>query len=267
MKTINQFTKALLTGILIFTFIAVHAQDYRTIRVNGTIVHEKTNTPLESGTVFEEDDNLIFQSYNSIATVINSQKGRLILKPDNTDLAYAKASYTPAMSNISSRSGAFMTALDLKNHMDGKYVFYDEMILQINPDIFPMNEDKYFFLRYNYNGDTINKKLAFSNDTLFIVSADVFSIDATPVDNSKIETVELWYMQRDLGNKITLLSSFIPVIIDNEQLKNELAIIFEVYADRPEEEKISEAISFIHEFYGTSNQENFSKWLHANMNK
>ncbi len=267
MKTLNIILKSTIAVFLILTFINTQAQEYKTIRVNGTILLEKNNTPLQSGTEFEEDDNLVFKSYNSLATVINAQKGRFILKPDNTDLAYAKASYTPAMSNISSRSGSFITALDLKNHLDGKYVFYEEMFLQINPEIFPMSDNKYFFLRYMYEGDTINKKLAFSKDTLFIVTSQVFSIDNNPVDYSKVNNIELWYMQRDLGNKITLISSFEPVIINNEELKSELAIIFEAYSDKSEEEKISEAISYIHEFYGTSNQENFRSWLHENMEK
>ena len=261
MKSFDIFAKQAIAVLFLMLFIGATAQDYRTIRVNGTIVLERENIPLETGTVFEEEDNLIFKTQNSIATVINPQKGRFILRPDNTDLAYARASYTPAMSNISSRSGAFMTALDLKNHLDGRYVFFDENYLTINPEIFPMNEEKFFFLRYQYNGDTINKKLAFNHDTLLIRPHEVFSIDNTPVDYTSVNEVELWYMERDEGNKITLLNKFEPVVINNDELMQELQIIFDIYSDKPEKQVRQEAFSYIHEFYGTLNKENFEYWM------
>ncbi len=267
MKSLTITKAQIVTFLFLLCFISLKAQDYRTIRVNGTIVIERNNIPLQTGTTFEEEDDLLFKTPNSIATVINSEKGRFVLRPDDTDLAYARANFTPAMSNISSRSGAFMTALDIKNHISGDYVFFDEMFLIINKDVFPMNEDKFFFLRYNYEGEKVNKMLSFNQDSLFINTSEVFTVDDKKINYELVEEIELWYMERDEGNKITMLSSFNPVVINNEELKNELSIIFDVYADRPEEKRRQEAFSFVQEFYGTSNQENFDNWLIKHMEK
>ncbi len=79
--------------------------------------------------------------------------------------------------------------------------------------------------------------------------------------------MELWYMEQDKGNKITLLSSFEPIVIDNQQLKQEIGIIFDTYGNRPENEKINEALSYINEFYGKVNRENFEHWLYTNLNR
>ena len=74
-------------------------------------------------------------------------------------------------------------------------------------------------------------------------------------------------MEQDKGNKITLLSSFEPIVIDNQQLKQEIGIIFDTYGNRPENEKINEALSYINEFYGKVNRENFEHWLYTNLNR
>lgn len=241
------------------------AQDYQTIRVNGTILLEKNNAMLERGTIFNEEDNLIFRTYNSIATVINPQKGRFVLRPDNTDLAYAKASYTPAMSNISSRSSELMTVLDMKNHFKGKYVLFDEINLKINEDAFPMDEENFFYIQYVYDGERINKQLPHNEDQLLLIKEEIFKIDGEPISKDDVSEMEVWYMQRDKGNKSTLIGNFEPVLIDNDELVSEIGIIFEVYKDKTWEEKLNEALSFMNEFYGTPNRESLEEWIKENI--
>ncbi|MFW5793003.1 MAG: hypothetical protein ACOCWC_01870 [Bacteroidota bacterium] len=265
MKTIIKAITGIIVTASFLCSTNLNAQDYHTIRVNGTILLEKTNAMLERGTVFNEEDPLVFKTYNSIATVISPENGRFVLRPDNTDLAYAKASYTPAMSNISSRSSELMTVLDMKNHFNGKYVLFDKVNLKMNPDAFPMDEDNFFYIQYVYNNEKINKKLSFKDNYLILNKDEIFKVDGNSIEQDAVSEMEVWYMQRNLGNKNTLLGSFEPVIIDNQELANEITIIFEVFEEKSYEEKVNEALSFINEFYGTPDRESLEEWIKENI--
>ena len=95
--------KIIISILFCILFINIKAQsDYIVIRVNGTILIQKTSEILKQGVVFNGNDELKFKSTNARAAVINSKKGRFILMPNNNNIAYAKANLTPAMSNISS---------------------------------------------------------------------------------------------------------------------------------------------------------------------
>ncbi len=56
-KLLSTYLIILISFVVYDTF----AQDYRTIRVNGTILLEKDNKPLETGTIFKEQDDLLFK--------------------------------------------------------------------------------------------------------------------------------------------------------------------------------------------------------------
>ncbi len=300
MKTYNKSAKLILKGlfaVIFFTSVVFSslAQEYHTIRVNGTIVLVERNVELERGTIFDEKDSLVFKTYNSLATVVHPAKGRFILRPDNVDLAYAKASYTPAMSNIksrtilseelaheyenidlskakasftpaitniSSKSSTLMTLSDLQNHFHGSYAIIDEIKLHINPEKFPMTQEKFFFIRYEFDSEPIFKKLAFMDDTLVIDKKELLSIDGKPVTDASIITeMEVWYMERDNNNNITYIGTFEPVFPDEEQLYEEISIIVEVFQDKSRDEILAEILSYINEFYGKPNRNSMEVWL------
>lgn len=260
MKTIFIF----ISTFLFFAF-CINAQDnYKVIKVNGTIVVQKTNAALQMGTVFGEDDELQFKTTNARAAVINPNKGRFVLMPSNNDVAYAKANLTPAMSNISSRAGAMISRIDIENHFSGKYAILDKVEVKINPSLFPMTDSKFFFIRYDYKGETINKKLPFVADTLIIDKKELLTIDGQPIPNPNITKMEILYMETDDNNKRTLISEFDPIFLDGDELIGEVKIILDEIADKTREEKLDEVIAYITEFYGKPNKENIEQWLDKN---
>ena len=251
----------ILCGIL---FISLNAQnDYKVIRINGTIVIQKSSTALIHGSVFNENDELEFKTTNARAAVINPGKGRFILMPNNNNIAYAKANLTPSMSNISSRAGGIINKLDLTNYFSGNCVIIDKIELKINSKEYPMDENNFFFIRYNYKEESIPKKLSFRNDTLIIDKSELFTVDGWPIPNPNVYEMEILYRQEEQKTNV-LINTFNPVFPENDELKREIEIILEAVETLTKAEKFNEVLSYINDMYGKPNNDNIEKWLDDN---
>lgn len=253
---------------LLFAFIIVldvnlsGQENFKVIKVNGTIVLKTKGVSLETGTVFSDKEDLLFRSEDATAAVINSQRGRLILTNKNHDLATAKSNFLPSMYNISTRGGSMGNLIDLKNQFSGKYVVLDRQYLTINEDNFPMDDSHFFFLRYKYKGETINKKLSFSGDTLFIDKKNLYAVDGNPIPSPDNTEITLFYMK---GTEYVLINIFDLIFPDTEQLKKEVQIILDELKDKPFKEKFTEVSSYINELYGKVYQINLLSWLEDNL--
>jgi hypothetical protein len=251
---------SLLILFSIFSF-SFSQESFKVIKVNGTILLKTKNVSLETGTVFSEKEDLLFRSENATAAVINSQKGRLILTSTNHDLSTARSNYLPSMYNISSRGGSLLNITDLRNHFSGKYVVFDRGAIEMNKEIFPMDNDNFFFLRYTYKGEEINKKLGFVGDSLIIDKRSLFTVDGNPIPSPDNTAIWLFYKK---GSEAIQVSQFDLIFPDMKQLTQEVQIILDAIKNKPLKEKIDEVNSYIGEFYGSIYREALVTWLTAN---
>jgi len=236
-------------------------EDFKVIKVNGNILLKAKGISLETGTVFSDKEDLLFRSEDASAAVINSQKGRLVLTSKNHDLSAASSNYMPSMYNISSRGNPLLNNTDLSNHFSGRYVILDRQYIKIDKKSFPMDNDHFFFLRYIYKEEEINKKLGFSADTLIIDKKSLFTVDGKPIPGTDNTSIKLFYRK---GNESVFISDFDLIFPDLEQLKKETEMILSAIKNKPVKEKIGEVDSYINEFYGKVYQDNLLSWLESN---
>jgi len=255
--------KKIILSLLVLAFVNIYSQEnFKVIRVNGTIVNEKSNSNLAAGTVFSDNDKLSFGNSSSRAAVINS-KGRYILASNNSKNAYAKSYLTPAMSNMSSRSGAIVNQVDLKNHFSGNYLIFKTSEVKVSKDNFPMDDNHFFYIRYEYKGENINKQLKNVNDTLIINKSELMTVDGKPIPNPEIKNMKIFYFDKTTSNS-TEIGAFNPVFVNEEELKSEVSILLEGLEKKTKQEKIDEVLSYINDFYGKPDKENLTDWLEAN---
>lgn len=248
--------------LLLFSCAASGQENYKVIKVIGTITIKSRGTDLQTGTVFTDKDNLLFRTDEASAAVINSQKGRLILTSKNHDLSRANSNYLPAMYSMATR-GTLISRTDLQNHFSGKYAILEKLSLVMNKENFPMNKDHFFFLRYAYKGEDINKKLDFSGDTLIIDKKKLYTVDGNPIPNPDNTQISLYYRN---GSESLLINKFELIFPDNEKLKKEISVILDVYKGKTAKEKLGEINSYINEFYGKVNSSNLTSWAEKNFN-
>jgi len=251
---------AILTIILFsFTITPLFSQnDFKVIKVNGTILIKERNVSLETGTVFSEKEDLLFRTEDATAAVINSQRGRLVITSKNHDLAAARSNYLPSMYNISSRGGFLSKNTDLSSHFSGKYVVLDREGTAIDRNSFPMDKDHFFYLRYRYKNEDINKKLGSSDDSLIIDKKALFTVDGNPIPSADNTSIKLFY-HRD--NESIFISQFDLIFPDMTQLSRETGVIINEIKNKTTSDKINEVGAYINEFYGRIAYEPLKTWL------
>lgn len=247
---------------LFITLSAAMGQDnFKVIKVNGSILLRAKNVSLQTGTIFSEKEDLLFRTEDATASVINSQKGRLILTSRNHDLSKIQSNYLPAMYNISTRGGSLSNLVDLQNHFSGKFVVLDRQKIVLDEETFPMDKDHFFFLKYLYKNEEIPKKLDFSGDTLIIDKKNLYSVDGQPIPRPDNTAIKLFYMN---GDKLVQINEFDLVFPDTKQLKEEVKIILDTMKSLPAKDQVGEVTAYIYDQYGKIQQQNLLAWLKVN---
>ena len=252
--------------LLVFCVRITYAQDtFTVIKVSGNIIIERTGSQLGIGTSFSQNENLVFKVPDSRAAVINPQRGRFLLTSQNSvEFRSSKSNYLPSAAKISTRAVGFGTRTsDLKNNLEGSFVILDENKLVIDTIVYPMASRKYFFIKYDYNNNTINKKLAFTKDTLIIKRNELLTVGGTVIPKPQINQMQLIYFKEG-ENGSTAVASFTPVFPDPDVFKKEIKIIVDQMEMNPYTDKFREISTFIRDFYGKVDENSLKGWLKYN---
>jgi hypothetical protein len=239
----------IIVSLMLFSADSVFSQvNYRVIKVNGSIIYVRTGNNMTQGDVFTEDEDLSFQTSNSRAAVINPSSGRFILSPDNYEnLSSAKSNFLPAMSNLSTRGGIINNMTDLQNQFSDDMVILCEAGYYLNPYKFPMNENQFFFLKYEYKGEEINKKLKFEQNKLKFSREEILKIDEMPIKEIDNPDIGFYYYNNGAAEYI---SDFRLVLPNLEQLNTELQIILDESPGKSFNQKVNDVSGYLFEFYG-----------------
>lgn len=229
------------------------ADKYKVIKVDGKIILEKTKEDLKKGDIFLAGMALSFKTPQSRAAVISSLKGRFVLSASEK----GQTKILPAANNISSRAGALINLIDLQNHFSGKYLVIGEMQLELGKEAFPLDENNFFYLSYEYNGETIRKKLKSEDNHLVLNKEEIYKVDGKAIPYEE-KDMTLYYRSNNESKKI---NNFTPVFPDLSDLKDEIAIILSEFEGKDDETKIKEVTSYLNEFYGSPQKENLGIWL------
>lgn len=231
--------------------------EYKVIKVNGKILLSKSGKNLTTGDIFSPETQLKFVTPQSRAAVISKLKGRFVLKPDSDN---SGTNLLPAMNNIASRSGAILNQIDLQNHFNDNYLIIDQVKVKIGGETFPMNDKNFFYLQYEHDGETIRKKLDAEDGHMIIDKNELFKIDGKPIDTKNGETMALYYRKSEEKTSVKI-NTFSPVFPNKEELKVEIQVILDEYADKDNETKKEEITAYLNEFYGKPNKENLDRYL------
>jgi len=263
-------TIALLTVIFGFTLSKTNSKkeinlaldSYKVIKVDGRIVFQTSGRDMHTGDLFNSDEKITFKTEESRAAVISKQKGRFVLTPDAK--SSSASNLLPAMNNVSSRAGALINAIDLKNHFSDNYLVLEEMELKVGKDVYPMNKDNFFYLQYSYGGESVPKRLAFHGDTLEFTLKDIFTIDGKQMEVPTNTNVSLYYRD-NLNKKSVKISNFNLIAPKKEELIIELEVITDELEGKESKKIKDEVTAYLNEFYGKPQKENLDDWLKRNM--
>lgn len=259
----KKFIFILLTGFICSSFGSYTIDVFSVIKVIGSIKHAKTNKALFTGDKIFSNEKLTFASQQAKAALVNKAKGRVMLQA--TPSGTVSEGLMPALSNVSSRSGGLVNAVDVNKHFDEKYLILSGYAVEVSQTAFPMDENHFFFLRFNYNGEEISKKLSFSDNKLMMNASEILKIDGKPIILKEGTVAQLVY--RDATEKTSeTLATFEPIFADEKSLKSECKLIkYEMGADANAEDTKEQLFAYLTENYGKPLRSNFDEWVKTNL--
>lgn len=261
-------TKNILFLILfVFTFTGfLKSQCYTVLSVKGEIILEKTGKPIQEMDEICANDKLKFSSVDSKAAVLSPEQGRFIVKISERkrggDLTtFVKSVLFQGTGNLSSRG-----TVSLETEFEDEYFITGVNKLQIDPKVYPMDTNNFFYLRYNYKEKDINKRLKFSNDTLFFEKEKIYRVDDNDINPKTIESVSLYYYEKD-KNTSTKISSFKLTFADEKKLTCELNSYISLLKKSGKDKEYieDEVLLYIMDVYGKINIDNTKEWINKNL--
>ena len=225
--------KPILALLFVFAFCPIYSQEYQVLHVKGKVIRESDGIALKPGDKITEKEKIRFETKESMAAVLNKEKGRYILKAtgdteQQNDLVYIlKSTISPVRGGMSSRAAGINNDLDFQLYFaQAPYVWAGEVLkIAVSPAAYPMDENRFFYIEYSFSGDWIGKKLEFENEFLIIEKESLFEIDGKPVDPEKVSDYTLYYYDTvtEESKKITDIKF---VLITSEELQ-QIALQFE----------------------------------------
>lgn len=274
-KMMNTF---LLIIIFLFSFSSscFSSDTYYVIHVKDAIIVKNTGTLLKVGDAISSEEELVFKSPNAVAAVISPQKGRFTLsaREKHSEGEYkefvdlVRNLLMPSTHRVSTRSGVLNNLVDLKNHFEGdNYLIIEKVLLIVDANVFPMADTAFFYVRYTFDNEFINKKLKFNGDTLIIDPKTLYTIEGDSIQSSRTSDTKLYYYRKKAEQSI-LIAEFNPVIPDETLLRKECMLLIS-QLKKQEKDAISisnEVIAFLNEFYGKPDIMDVTQWLDKTSN-
>lgn len=255
--------KLIILSLLLAISPVIYAQ-YQVLKVIGGIRLADHSTLVKQGMKIAPEDVLIFGSATDKISLIIPGKGRynvlgIKAKRDTKGRLAAmvkEALVTPEGQAANFRGQitnaeqltAFFTANQEKDD-PGKFLIIEKGEYTLRLKEYPMSEQQFFFISYQYQGETINKKLAFDTTT-FYIDAHIFQVDGAAISQEEVSEIKLMYVDLKDGNKV-LIANFDPVFAEKESIVTEVKQVIEGFPKASPEELFKKHVfSYLAEFYG-----------------
>ncbi|MCO6489073.1 MAG: hypothetical protein J5I98_11675 [Phaeodactylibacter sp.] len=235
---------------------------YTVIKAKGKIRNTSTKEWLKPLSQFSGKDTLSFDTKDARLALIGQDKKTYIAGP-RSDLA----SYIlkPVTSRFGTRPGKILNYISFQRYLAGQelLILGGRLAIEVGGEEFPMDEQHFFYIRYSWRGETINKRLRHSGDKLIIDKEELYKVDEKPITQSEVAGYVLYYY--DAGEQTSLkINEFTPVFPDERALKEELRAIISAFSP-PATEKIKSAVEdYLFDQYGVPEKANLNEWLEAN---
>lgn len=238
---------------------------YRTVKVRGDITLIASGKHLYTDKKFKTGEALLFGSVKDCVVVIDDQSSAFLLVPDTTLRHYKRI---PIPLGVGTRAGYILSDLQLRQYFeqnDSLLLLNGRFSLLLGAKTFPMDEGHFFYLQYTWKGDTINKKLGFSGDTLIIAEKEVYKVDGQAIDPSEVSgDFFLRYFIADKQESIAYPDLWRPVHLINmpeADITAEVRVLLDEGEKQPFEEQLKSVSNYLALFYGRAGALELEHWL------
>lgn len=267
--------KLLFYILFCFVFIGGRAETYTVTFVKGTVTHIRTAKIFRSGekVVLEDNDVISFSAAEDIVTLVSSLKGRRELRPglkkDNGEFwALVKDVVQPTLTRkgLGTRTGTVANLFQMEMMLkEIDFAVLDSWDIPLASGMVSNSKNNFFYIRYLFGGEEVNKKLAFRDAVSTGQSfALVLDTGLLRVDNRRISGNAVGEMTMYIYNKKDEASIRIGSVKINfvpEQEVRDLYASLMVYYKADKAAVRRELLLYIESYYGVPDENSIARIL------
>lgn len=190
------------------TCMTINATEFKIIALNTPTI-EIGGQNLTKGDRFSDSESISWQSPRQAMKVVNlSTKEQSLIVSERFAQTKSKSlsNYLKASKNLSTRSGKLNNVVAIGSYLNGNFYLDDSITVKTT---FPTDNNRFFFIAYDRNGETINKRIQ-CLDGAFTLTKEIFSIDGKGFKPEET-TVSVFYYDTSI-DALTLLSNNMNII-------------------------------------------------------
>lgn len=244
----------------------MNGEKYQIVHVEGTVKDKQSQKELQRESTFDDLKDLAFSK--DVDLIVMDEEGQNFrLKLNETDSTYA---LQPLPTKIGLRPGKILNYLAFQQFLEGRelVVLGDSLHLEIGKEAFPLDDHHFFYIEYQWKGDSIPKKLAHQGNTILIEKTALFKVDGKPIDPEETSHFSFHYYNQKTQESL-LINDFQLIFPDEEQLLSELQLLQKRYATngKTKAEQYELFEQYIIAVYGVPQKENLMDWLNSFIKK
>lgn len=180
LSSLRFFRSASILILLLCSFSITYAEKYKILYVSSPGSVSVSGQAKAKGDTLLSGDIIKWKSAEQALKVVdlNSGKQRVIASTSaNNKKNITLASYLLSSKKMATRDGEINTPEALAAALPDSLLLLD--VIQIHCNI-PQDDNRFFFINYDYNGERINKKLP-ATYGLFTIDRSIFTIDGNVI--------------------------------------------------------------------------------------
>lgn len=234
---------------------------YTVFQLKGHVKNLSEEEELKPLSKFTSKDNLLFNSKDARLAIIDQKHKSYIANPAEGFPGYT---LRPIKAKWNTRPGKILNYQDFVKYLEGKelLILGQTLKLEVGENEFPMDEKHFFYIRYKYEGDTINKKLEYIGNQLIVDKKELYKIEESTINAENIKDYSLYYYNAVQETSLKI-NDFKLIFPDEELLIQEIKNL-KMILSTAKPELIREAIEdYLFDIYGVPEKNNLNDWLEA----
>ncbi len=266
----------LVVAMLLAIAINGQAQEsFIVTRTNGKVTSDKTGTHLKAGDILQPTDRITFDSFDSYVISIGQNMGRYMIKlheppaPETIQqlsaLVQDIAVPTKRRSLMAERYRPDETMVsDLRTYFgNDKFTIIGENVsVPINPQAYPIGENKFIVFYYRVNNNPVSKKLGYDSSSILIERDKLMNTSAGVITQNEIPAVAvyLYEMNTKTSEEIT---RFNLAFVDKETVTNEFMTIIPILVKQKmgKDDIKKYLIEYFYDFYGATDSKSIKAFV------
>jgi hypothetical protein len=229
---------------------------------------------LKRGDRLVATEGVQFATPDAVASLV-SPKGRFLLKGGSGTRGGGNEAFALLKDNVlaekpaqrlSSRAAGLLSQADVAKYISGsasgdvqQILLFEPWVMEPSPIGFPQSEQRFFFVRYTYKGELINKKLAAASQKVVITAEELYKIDGKAINREEVTNHELYYMK---DGALTTIGAFEPLFADEETKESIKLMLESLKSAAYTNDKIyDELVGFLTSYVATPLEDNLKAYL------